>query len=207
MPGFTDAGQWAVKMSKVVELHGSAASAFDYPLLQVVGRVFVVVQDVPRMTDQNSNSSCSAPPRLQLNGLVVVALSETCTIMSKRLGRGELSSHCEELRIILLEKKHTSVLITPSNDSGKITVPGSPSEPRIHLTVKEVEWQDICCCTKFSASRKKRGMTTINTQNSTGRRIVYINKETSTHKKISLYTPYYCGGWLQGFQVRVVDNL
>ena len=105
MPGFTDAGQWAVKMSKVVELHGSSASALDYPLLKVVVRVFVVVQDVPRMTDQNSNSSCSAPPRLQLNGLVVVALSETCSIMSKRLGRGELSSHCEELRIILLEKK------------------------------------------------------------------------------------------------------
>ena len=96
MPGFTDTGQWAVQMSKVVELHGSAASALDYPLLQVVGRVFVVVQDVPRMTDQNSNTSCEASPRLQLNGLVVVALSETCTIMSKRLGRGELSSHCEE---------------------------------------------------------------------------------------------------------------
>ena len=79
-----------------MELHGSAASALDDPLLQVVGRVFVVVQDVPRMTDQNSKSSCEAPPRLQLNGLVVVALSETCTIMSKRLGRGELSSHCEE---------------------------------------------------------------------------------------------------------------
>ena len=97
MPGFTDTGQWAVQMSKVVELHGSAASALDYPLLKVVVRVFVVVQHVPRMTDQNSNSSCGAPPRLQLNGLVVVALSETCTIMSKRLGRGELSSHCEEM--------------------------------------------------------------------------------------------------------------
>ena len=145
MPGFTDAGQWAVKMSKVVELHGSSASALDYPLLQVVGRVFVVVQDVPRMTNRNSNTSRKAPPRLQLNGLVVVALSETCTIMSKRLGRGELSSHCEERSQRSSDnsagKKHTSVLITPSNDSGKITVPGSPSEPRIHLTVKEVEWQ------------------------------------------------------------------
>ena len=97
MSGFTDTGQWAVKMSKVVELHGSAASALDYPLLQVVGRVLVVVQDVPRMTNRNSNTSRKAPPRLQLNGLVVVALSETCTIMSKRLGRGELSSHCEEM--------------------------------------------------------------------------------------------------------------
>ena len=97
MPGFTDAGQWAVKMSKVVELHGSAASALDYPLLQVVGRVFVIVQDVPRMTDQNSNTSCEASPRLQLNSLVVVTLSETCTIMSKRLGCGELSLNCEEI--------------------------------------------------------------------------------------------------------------
>ena len=97
MSGFTDTGQRAVQMSKVVELHGSATSALDYPLLQVVVRVFVVVQDVPRMTDQNSNISRKAPPRLQLNGLVVVALSETCTIMSKRLGRGELSSHCEEM--------------------------------------------------------------------------------------------------------------
>ena len=97
MPGLTDTGQRAVQMSKVVELHGSAPSALDYPLLKVVGRVFVVVQDVPRMTDQNSNTSCEASPRLQLNGLVVVALSETCTIMSKRLGRGELSSHCEEM--------------------------------------------------------------------------------------------------------------
>ena len=96
MPGFTDTGQRAVQMSKVVELHGSAASALDYPLLQVVVRVFVVVQDVPRMTDQNSKTSRKTPPRLQLNSLIVVALSETCTIMSKRLGRGELSSHCEE---------------------------------------------------------------------------------------------------------------
>ena len=96
MPGLTDTGQWAVQMSKVVELHGSAASALDYPLLKVVVRVFVVVQDVPKIFDQNSKSSCEAPPRLQLNGLVVVALSETCTIMSKRFGRGELSSHCEE---------------------------------------------------------------------------------------------------------------
>ena len=64
------------------------------------------------------------------------------------------------------------------------------------------------CCTKFSASRNKRGVTTINTQNSTGRRIVYINKETSKHQnQISLDTPHYCGGWLQRFQVRVVDNL
>ena len=161
-----------------------------------------------------------------------------------------------ELRIILLGKKHTSVLITPSNDSGKITVPASPSEPRIHLTVEEVQWQeDLVFCTIFSASIKKKreddqyselnraedclqqqrnrkkhkkislekrvkevewqkdlilhkilcfekekGMTTIN-------RIVYINKETSKQQKISLDTPYYCGGWLQGLQIRVVDNL
>ena len=159
MPGFTDTGQRAVQMSKVVELHGSAASALDYPLLQVVVRVFVVVQDVPNMTDQNSNSSCEAPPRLQLNSLVVVALSETCTIMSKRFGRGELSSHCEERSQRASDnssgKKHTSVLITPSNDSGKITVPGSPSEPRIHLTVKEVEWQKDLILYKILCFKKE----------------------------------------------------
>ena len=47
MARLPDAVQRAVKMSKLVELHTGAPGTLDHPLLQVVGGVGVVVQDVP----------------------------------------------------------------------------------------------------------------------------------------------------------------
>ena len=51
MAGLPDAVQRAIQMGKLMELHASAPGALDHPLLQVVGGVGVVVQDVSKEGD------------------------------------------------------------------------------------------------------------------------------------------------------------